>query len=268
MASSQADPVQRKDGSLRLQAALARAGLGSRRACEELIRQGRVRVNGQAASLGCRVTPDDVVTVNGRAISPPETHVYIALYKPSGFLSVMSDDRGRPALQDLVTMPQRLYPVGRLDLHSEGLMLLTNDGALAHALTHPRYGHSKKYAVLVEGRPDDGALMQLRRGVVIDGQRTRPAQVRRLQGPPQGIEARPEVHSGPTAWLEVTLREGRKRQIRHMCALVGYPVLRLARVSLGQLTLGALEPGEWRRLRPEEVAALRHTEQREGGGDL
>jgi 23S rRNA pseudouridine2605 synthase len=251
----------------RLQIVLARAGYGSRRACEELIRQGRVNVDGQAASLGCRVAPGSLVTVDGKVASGPELKVYIALHKPRGFLSVMSDDRGRPALGDMVTVPQRLYPVGRLDLNSEGLILLTNDGGLAHALTHPRFGHSKKYLVLVEGRPDDTALAQLRRGVMVDGRRTRPAEVRRLQRPPQGFEEPPAPSAGPAAWLEIALREGRKRQIRHMCALVGHPVLRLVRVCLGPLTLGALKPGEWRVLKPDEVLDLQRTTQRQRGGD-
>jgi len=249
----------------RLQIVLARAGFGSRRACEELIRQGRVSINGQAASLGCRVAPGSLVTVDGSAVSAPEPKIYIALHKPRGFLSVMSDDRGRPALNDLLRVSQRLYPVGRLDQNSEGLVLLTNDGALAHTLTHPRFGHSKRYAVLVEGHPDDGAIIQLRSGVIVDGRRTRPAQVRRLQRPPEGLEEQSGPRAGPNTWLGIVLREGRKRQIRHMCAQVGHPVLRLVRVSLGLLTLGDLKPGEWRMLDPHEVSILQRARQIERG---
>jgi len=256
-----------RESPQRLQIVLARAGFGSRRACEELIRQGRVSVNGQVASLGCRVAPESFVTVDGSAVAAPESKIYIALHKPRGFLSVLSDDRGRPALNDLVRVAQRLYPVGRLDQNSEGLILLTNDGALAHALTHPRFGHSKTYVVLVEGHPDVVAIMQLRSGVIVDGRRTRPAQVQKLQRLPEGLEEQLGLPAGPNTWLEIVLREGRKRQIRHMCAQVGHPVLRLVRVSLGLLTLGDLKPGEWRKLDPHEVSTLQRAGQSDRRGE-
>jgi len=242
----------------RLQKVLARAGLGSRRACEELIRQGRVRVNGRVATLGCKVDPRTVkISVDGKPLPPAEVKRYIILYKPPGYLSVMVDGRGRPALDALVPVKERLYPVGRLDMNSEGLGLLTNDGELAHRLTHPRYNHPKEYLVLVEGKPDDSALARLRRGVVVKGRRTRPARVERLTRPPVEIPNRPVASSQPTTWLRITLREGRKRQIRHMCAAVGHPVLRLVRVGIGPLRLGSLEPGEWRELTAREVKELR-----------
>jgi len=254
----------------RLQKILARAGLGSRRACEELIRQGRVRVDGQVATLGCRVDPRTAaVSVDGQALPVAERKRYIALHKPPGVLSVMEDDRGRPALGGLVPLAQRLYPVGRLDVHSEGLVLLTNDGELAHRLTHPRYSHPKAYLVLVEGRPDDDALARLRRGVVVQGRRTRAAQVQRLADPPDELPARAIASTQPTtAWLQITLREGRKRQVRHMCGAVGHPVLRLIRIAIGPLKLDTLPPGQWRELTRPEVRNLRRlirAEKAEGG---
>ena len=242
----------------RLQKILARAGIGSRRACEELIRQGRVRVDGQVATLGCKVDPRTAtITVDGRALSVAEPKRYIAVHKPPGILSVMEDDRGRPALRGLVPVPERLYPVGRLDLNSEGLVLLTNDGELAHRLTHPRYSHPEEYLVLVEGRPDDDALARLQRGVVVEGRRTRAAQVLRLTQPPADVPERSVVSTQPTTWLQVTLREGRKRQLRHMCDAVGHPALRLVRIAIGPLGLGSLPPGQWRELTRQEVRGLR-----------
>ncbi|MDH7487567.1 MAG: pseudouridine synthase [Anaerolineae bacterium] len=251
----------------RLQKVLARAGLGSRRSCEELIRQGRVRVDGQVATLGCRVDPRTAkISVDDKPLSVAEPKRYIALHKPPGVLSVMEDDRGRPALGGLVPLPERLYPVGRLDVDSEGLVLLTNDGELAHRLTHPRYSHPKAYLVLVEGRPDDEALTRLQRGVMVKGRRTRAAQVQRLSQPPAGIPERGVATSQPTTWLQITLREGRKRQIRHMCGAVGHPVLRLVRIAIGPLKLGALPPGQWRELTGQEVRDLRRLMRAEKAG--
>ncbi len=231
----------------RLQKILARAGLGSRRACEAFIAQGRVTVNGRVAKLGDKADPvKDDIRLDGQRIKPAERPVYIALYKPRFVLSTTESQDGRKTVRDLVPVPERIFPVGRLDLESEGLMLLTNDGDLANRLTHPRYGHEKEYRVLVAKRPDADQLEAWRHGIVLeDGTRTRPAEV--------WVE-RPQ---GKGAWLRVILKEGKKRQIREMCRLTGLPVVRLVRVRIGPLRLEGLKPGEWRHLTPEEVQALK-----------
>lgn len=232
----------------RLQKLLAQAGYGSRRACEELIRSGRVFVNGRPAVLGQKADPvTDRVTVDGKPLPKPENPTVIALYKPRYVLSTVKKEKGdtRRTVRDLVDVPQRLYPVGRLDWESEGLMLMTNDGALTQQLTHPRYGHEKEYRVLVARRPDAEQLETWRRGVVLaDGYRTAPANVY------------VETTLGRGAWLRVTLREGRKRQIREICQLVGLPVVRIVRIRIGSLRLGNLKPGQWRYLTPKEVEEL------------
>ncbi len=230
----------------RLQKILARAGLGSRRACEELIRAGRVTVNGHIAQLGEKADPArDDIRLDGQRVKPAEEKVYIALYKPRFVLSTTESADGRKTVRDLVAVPQRIFPVGRLDLESEGLMLLTNDGELANRLTHPRYGHEKEYRVLVARRPDAAQLEALRRGVVLeDGTRTRPAEVR------------VERFHGKGAWLRIILKEGKKRQIREMCRQVGLPIVRLIRIRIGTLRLHGLKPGEWRHLTAEELEAL------------
>lgn len=232
----------------RLQKLLAQAGYGSRRACEELIRSGRVFVNGRPAVLGQKADPvTDRVTVDGKPLPKPENPTVIALYKPRYVLSTVKKEKGdtRRTVRDLVDVSQRLYPVGRLDWESEGLMLMTNDGALTQQLTHPRYGHEKEYRVLVARRPDAEQLETWRRGVVLaDGYRTAPANVY------------VETTLGRGAWLRVTLREGRKRQIREICQLVGLPVVRIVRIRIGSLRLGNLKPGQWRYLTPKEVEEL------------
>ena len=231
----------------RLQKILARAGFGSRRACEELIRQGRVAVNGQVAQLGQKADPDsDQITLDGKPIRMEQGHTYVALHKPRGVLSDEGDGSGRlPTIHDLVRTPRRLFPVGRLDLRSEGLILLTDDGDLAYRLTHPSFGHEKEYQVLVEGEPDEATLAKWRRGVFLDGRRTARAQVAVLR------------RDGEGTWLRVVLQEGRKRQIRRVGAMLGHPVHRLIRVRIGPLRLGDLQPRQWRRLTRAEVDALR-----------
>ncbi len=233
----------------RLQKILARAGFGSRRACEELILSGRVRVNGQVAHLGQKADPAiDHITVDGLPLPGPERPVYIALNKPRFVLSTTESERGdrRRTVRDLVDVPERIYPVGRLDFESEGLLLLTNDGDLSNRLTHPRYGHEKEYRVLVARRPDLEQLEAWRHGVVLsDGTRTLPAEVSISQAVGKGV------------WLRVVMREGKKRQIREICAMLGLPVVRLVRVRIGPLRLGTLKPGDWRFLTPEEVQALK-----------
>ncbi|HEY74593.1 MAG TPA: rRNA pseudouridine synthase [Thermoflexia bacterium] len=234
----------------RLQKILARAGFGSRRACEELIRQGRVAVNGEVAQLGQKADPErDRITVDGEPIRLKREYTYIALHKPRGVLSDEGDGTGRlPTVRDLVDLPGHLFPVGRLDLRSEGLILLTDDGDLAFRLTHPRFGHEKEYHVLVEGRPSEETLEKWRRGVLLDGRRTAPARVEVMRA------------EQDRTWLRVVLREGRKRQIRRVAAMLGHPVHRLIRVRVGPVRLGNLPPGRWRYLTPAEVRALReHT---------
>lgn len=235
----------------RLQKYLARAGVASRRAAELIIRQGRVSVNGaRVTSLGTKVGPGDVVAVDGRPVTLRKELVYLAINKPRGYVTTAADPWGRPTVMHLVSVPQRVYPVGRLDVESEGLLLLTNDGQLAYHLTHPRYGVEKEYHVLVEGRPSDEALRRLRQGVDLEGRKTAPAKVARL---PLG--------DGGT-WLSIVIHEGRKRQVRRMLEAVGHRVLRLVRVSFGPVRLGDLAPGESRRLAPEEVDSLRFAAQR------
>ncbi len=233
--------------SERLQKVMAKAGIASRRRCEELITAGRVRVNGVIVrELGTKVNPArDKIVVNGQEIAQPTRFTYVMLYKPRGIISDEGEPTGKPTALGLVDLPERLFPVGRLDLNSEGLLLLTNDGVLAHHLTHPRFGHTKEYRVLVQGRPGHRAIAQLCRGVNIGGKMTRQAKV--------WVE---RVEKGNT-WLRFVLREGRKRQIRHMVAHVGHPALRIIRIRLGPLTLGNLPAGTWRHLTRQEVRELR-----------
>lgn len=231
----------------RVQKILARAGYGSRRASEDLITAGRVRINGQVAVLGSKADPQrDTVTIDGQPIAKAQPPVYIAVNKPVGILSEVSPEEPRETVRDLVPVPGHMFIVGRLDMESEGLILLTNDGEMANRLSHPRYGHEKEYRVLVGTRPDDRQMEAWRHGVVLeDGYRTAPAQVRL-----EGI-------AGRAAWLRVILREGRKRQIREMGKQTGLPVLRIQRIRIGSLLLGDLKLGEWRELRPEEIRALK-----------
>lgn len=231
----------------RLQKVLAHAGVASRRRAEEMIAEGRVKVNGEVVTqMGTKVNPRrDVIQVDGQTVGKPERPVYLLLNKPRGVLSAARDVRGRKTVVNLVQSRSRLYPVGRLDLDSEGLMLLTNDGALALRLAHPRYEHEKEYRVLVAGTPDEEALARLRGGVGLEGGRTRRARVE--------VERASE---GGT-WLRIVLREGRKRQIRRMVEAVGYRVVRLIRVRMGPLRLGDLAPGAYRPLTRGELAAIR-----------
>jgi 23S rRNA pseudouridine2605 synthase len=233
----------------RLQKILAQAGYGSRRACEEFISAGRVRVNGEVAELGRKADPAvDRITVDGRPLRAAEALVYVALNKPRNVLSAVEAEAGddRRTVRDLVDLPEHLHPVGRLDFDSEGLVLMTNDGDLTNKLTHPRYGHQKEYRVLLARRPDDEQLKIWRRGVILeDGYKTAPADVRF------------ESTSGRGAWIRIVMGEGRKRQIREIGSLLGLPVVRIVRVRIGSLHLGALRPRQWRKLTPQEVAALK-----------
>jgi 23S rRNA pseudouridine2605 synthase len=225
----------------RLQKVLAAAGLGSRRVCEELIAEGRVKVNDEVAVLGRRVDPEqDRIIVDGVPLSVRSGLVYYLLNKPVDVVSTASDPQGRPTVVSLVPPEPRVYPVGRLDADSEGLLLLTNDGDLTFRLTHPSFGVEKEYLVAVEGTPRPGALRRLRDGVELDDGLTAPARV---------------ASAGPGA-LRLVIHEGRNRQVRRMCAAVGHPVTRLVRVRIGPVADRRLAPGEWRELSPAEVRAL------------
>lgn len=233
----------------RLQKILAHAGYGSRRACEDFITAGRIRVNGQIASLGQKADPAvDKITLDGKPIAAAEALTYVALYKPRNVLSTVEKEKGddRRTVRDLVEESGHLYPVGRLDYESEGLILMTNDGDLANQLTHPRYGHQKEYRVLLAKRPDREQLEAWKRGVVLeDGYKTQPAEVHF------------ESAQGKGAWVRVIMGEGRKRQIRETCQQLGLPVVRIIRVSIGTLRLGNLRPRQWRHLYADEVDALK-----------
>ena len=225
---------------MRLNAYLARAGVASRRGAEELIRAGRVRVNGERAGLSTFVGDDDRVELDGKLVGLQPLG-YVLLHKPTGVVTTAHDPHGRPTVVGHVAHQLRLVPVGRLDADTTGALLLTNDGPLAHRLAHPRYGVDKVYEVEVEGVPGAEALARLREGVELEDGRTAPAGVRRL---------------GPGR-LELTIHEGRKHQVKRMCAAVGHPVRRLHRRAYAGLTLDGLAPGEWRALGPEEVERLR-----------
>ena len=237
-AAGAADPV-------RLAKCLARAGVASRRHAEELVRAGRVTVNGRELfDLAVRVDPrSDQVRVDGRPVRLERLR-YLAFHKPEAVMTTRSDPRGRPTVFDLIgRATERLFPVGRLDYRTEGLLILTNDGEFAQRLTHPRFGCEKVYRAKVHGSPDEQVLERLRRGIVLDRRRTRPCRIRRLGG-------------GRNTWLEIALREGRNQQIRRMFLYTGHPVLKLQRVRIGPLELGSLAPGRSRELTRSEVAAL------------
>jgi 23S rRNA pseudouridine2605 synthase len=229
----------------RLQKVLARAGVSSRRKAEELIVAGRVAVNGRVVrELGAKVDAErDSVALDGRPLGREGPEHWL-LHKPVGVITTVEDPWGRPTARSLVPTAARVYPVGRLDADSSGLLLFTNDGELAHRLTHPRHGHEKEYRVRVAGRPTAETLRRLRRGVVLDGRVTAPSELRLLEPTADGT------------WLAVVLREGRKRQIRRMLDGVGHPVLELIRLRMGPIALGDLAPGQARRLTPAEVHAL------------
>jgi len=232
----------------RLQKILAKAGYGSRRQCEQFIIQGRVKVNGKVAVLGDKANPEtDTILLDDSPIPKATQNVYIALYKPRGVLSAAISPEGRKTVCDLVDVPARLYPVGRLDIDSEGLILLTNDGTLTNIITHPRYGHEKEYRVLVARKPDEEQLMAWKRGVILsDGYKTQP------------VDIHFEASAGKGAWLRIIMREGRKRQIRETGSLLGLPVVKIIRVRIGGVYLGNLKPRQWRYLTQAEVENLKN----------
>jgi 23S rRNA pseudouridine2605 synthase len=233
---------------MRLQRFLARSGVASRRGSEDLMTAGRVSVNGRVVSeLGAKVDPDtDVVTVDGTRVEPQAAPAYLALNKPSGFVTTMSDPQGRPTVAALVPTAEHpgLFPVGRLDADTTGLLLFTTDGELSHRVLHPKWHVDKVYRVVADGRIDDAALDTLRTGVVLDDGLTQPARVKLLD-------------RGATSTVEIVIREGRKRQVRRMFSAVGRPVLELHRQTFGPVELGDLAPGTWRELTDAEVSALR-----------
>jgi len=236
----------------RLQKILAQAGYGSRRACEDFISAGRVRVNGKLAELGQKADPAvDKITVDGRALAAAESLIYVALYKPRNVLSTVEKEPGddRNTVRDMIELPGHIFPVGRLDFESEGLILMTNDGDLANRLTHPRYGHTKEYRVLLARRPDRDQMEAWGRGVVLeDGYKTQPADVRY------------EAGQGKGAWVRVIMGEGRKRQIREICKQLGLPIVRILRIRIGTLRIGTLKPRQWRFLNHDEINELKAKE--------
>lgn len=228
----------------RLQKVLARAGYGSRRACEILISEQRVTIDGRIAQLGNRVDPErSVICVDGAMAPVAASKVYILLNKPSGIVTTAYDPQGRPTVLSLVESNERIFPVGRLDMNTEGLLILTNDGRLAHLLTHPSSGVAKEYLVRVEGDPSPRALRRLREGVDLDDGRTSPAQVSRVS---EGL-------------LRIVIHEGRNRQVRRMCGAVGHEVTRLVRTRIGPLQDATLAPGMSRQLSLGEVRRLMET---------
>ena len=231
---------------IRLQKFLSECGAASRRKAEELIVSGAVRVNGQVVTLGTRIDPDrDKVTLHGKRVVRQRQNVYVMLHKPRGFVTTMSDEMDRKCVAELVQdVGTRVYPVGRLDRESEGLLLMTNDGAFAQMLMHPSHHIGKTYRVTVRPTVTDGQITQLTTGMMIDGRRTAPAEVRIVTREPERVV------------MEVILYEGRNRQIRKMCEALGLEVARLKRTAIGNVKLGMLHPGDWRQLTDREVASL------------
>ncbi|HHW98029.1 MAG TPA: rRNA pseudouridine synthase [Firmicutes bacterium] len=231
----------------RLQKYLARAGVASRRHAEELIRQGEILVNGQVAELGCKIDPArDTVVWRGKRIVPKEENLYLMVNKPKGVVTTVKDPQGRITVLDLLPQfPVRVYPIGRLDMDTEGLLLLTNDGGFAYALTHPKFKVTKTYHALVQGCPATKQLEKMASGLMLEDGPTAPAQVSLLRQDKAG------------SWLAISIHEGRKRQVRRMCAAIGHPVLSLRRIAFGVLKLGDLPEGQWRYLTLAEVQELR-----------
>ncbi|MEA3349583.1 MAG: pseudouridine synthase [Chloroflexota bacterium] len=238
---------KRQNMKERVQKLMAHAGIDSRRGCEKYIAQGRVTVNGKVAKLGTKADPKkDRILFDGNPIGDPEPMVYIALHKARDVISASKSPDSRPTVVDLVDSSARLYPVGRLDTNSEGLILLTNDGELTHRLTHPSFEHEKEYRVLVARHPHDEQLTAWRNGIVLEnGYRTAPADVRITKS------------KGKGAWLRLVLREGRNRQIRRMGRQTGLPIVRIIRVRIKNLRLGNLKPYQWRHLTNKEIADLK-----------
>ncbi|HXZ05907.1 MAG TPA: pseudouridine synthase [Ktedonobacteraceae bacterium] len=250
--------VRAQNSGERLSRFLARAGIASRRHAEKLIAAGRVQVNGVTVTTqGTRIHPDtDIVLVDNKPVRATSKYVYMLLHKPVGYVTTTRDPHGRPTVLDLLPAELRalrVYPAGRLDIDTSGLLLLTNDGDFALHITHPRYSMEKHYQVLVQGCPSESSLITLRSGIRISedqgrSHKTAPAQVNLLR------------KAGPDCWLSLTIHEGRRRQVRRMLAAAGYPVLELSRVGIGPLALGNLPLGKWRYLTSEEVKLLQDSD--------
>ncbi|HKR66409.1 MAG TPA: pseudouridine synthase [Thermoanaerobaculia bacterium] len=240
----------------RLQKIIAHAGFASRREAEAMIREGRVTVNGRVVTeLGTRADPArDHIKVDGKLITRAETHRYILLYKPKEVMTTVEDPQGRRTVIDLIKgIRERIYPVGRLDFHSEGLILLTNDGDLAFKVSHPQHGSVKTYHVKVRGVPEERLIDKLQRGITIDGKRTLPCEIARMKTTGRSTGRGDDEGN---SWYEVKLREGRTQQIRKMFQAVGHPVSKLRRVAIGPLSDPRLTPGAWRELTKQEVKML------------
>lgn len=235
------------DDRIRLQKYMAECGIASRRKSEELIADGKVRINGKVATIGDKVDPKkDKVTVSGEKVFKETEMKYIMLYKPRGFVTTMSDEQGRKCVADLVSdVPVRVYPVGRLDKDSEGLLLFTNDGEFANNMTHPSKHVPKTYRVTVRPAINEDILNRLTTGIMIDGKMTLPCDIRVISEEPGRVV------------MEIVLVEGRNRQIRKMCEEVGLEVARLKRVQIGPVKLGMLGQGTWRELTPQELKSLK-----------
>lgn len=230
---------------MRLQKYLANAGVASRRACEQYIKDGLVTINGVIAEVGVSVEEGDVVEYNGKVIKLEETKEYYLLFKPVGYITTSKDDRGRKTVLDLVETKTRVYPVGRLDVNTSGLLLLTNDGELANRLTHPSFEVEKTYNALIEGEIDEKALESLRNGVVLEDGLTRPAKVKLIKT------------EGRKSYVAIAIHEGKNRQVRRMFEAVGHRVLSLRRVKVGNISLKGMEKGQIRPLTDDEVAYLK-----------
>jgi len=236
----------------RLQKIIAHAGVASRREAESMIRSGRVTVNGEVVTeLGSKADVEsDHIKVDGKLITRKETHRYILLYKPKEVMTTVEDPQGRVTVIDLIRgIRERIYPVGRLDFHSEGLVLLTNDGDLAFKVSHPTHGSVKTYSVKVRGIPDDRVIDKLRRGITLEGKRTLPCEIERVKT--TGVR-----DDEGNSWFQVKLREGRTQQIRKMFQAMGHPVSKLRRVAIGPISDPKLTPGVWRELSEKEVKML------------
>jgi 23S rRNA pseudouridine2605 synthase len=241
-----AKPAAPKSEPVRLQKFLADCGVASRRAAEEVIRAGRVKVNGAVVTeMGIKVGPADTVAVDGRTVGRQERMVYVILNKPTGYITTARDEFGRRTVLDLVAdVPERIYPVGRLDFDTSGLLLLTNDGDLTFRLTHPSHEVGKTYQAVIEGTPSEDKIKAFKAGLRIEDYTTAPA------------ELRVRNSSVRTATVDITLHEGKNRQVRKMCEAIGHPVISLRRVAIGRLTLGNLPEGKWRSLTPGEMKLL------------
>ncbi len=225
----------------RLQKVLARVGFGSRRSCEQLILDGKVKVNGQQAQLGSRVEVEsDLVTVDGAPIGVRPDLVYYLLNKPAGVVTTADDPQGRPTVIEMVPEDPRVFPVGRLDSDTEGLLILTNNGELTHRLTHPSFGVETEYVAVVEGKPSRSSLRLLREGVDLEDGKTAPAKIALIE----------------QETIRLTIHEGKNRQVRRMCSTVGHPVKRLIRTRIGPLSDRSLPPGSWRELTTAEIRSL------------